>query len=129
MHADVGGDVGNVIGRQAFDRRHVAELPVMGANALRHRHLKGGIAVMRRFVDLVQQRGGGVGAIEATAVAGRAVRLVQRLAYIWVGHQAGAGLRRRLPALCGDARRGQTQQHGDTPAGRARCGPPGLQLE
>jgi len=48
-------DLGDVVVREARDRGHVAELPVMGAHALPDCHQKRRVAVMAGFVNTVHE--------------------------------------------------------------------------
>ena len=46
MHADVSRDVGDIVGRQSGDRRHIAKLPVMSPRPVTDGELKGHVAVV-----------------------------------------------------------------------------------
>ena len=53
---DVGGNLFDICGRDPFNFRHIAELPMMRANTIGGGPLKGEIAMVIRFVDLMDKR-------------------------------------------------------------------------
>lgn len=54
--ADIGNDRFDIALCHALLHGHIAKTPVMGLNAAFSRHEKGHIAMMRRLVDLMNQR-------------------------------------------------------------------------
>ena len=65
-------DLIDIFGGHAIDFRHIAEFPVVGANTVGCCQLKGGIAMMARFVDFVDQRRAMISPGSSLAVTHRA---------------------------------------------------------
>src|SRR5690606_34192506 len=91
-------DMSDLVRRQAGNRCHVAELPVVGAHTVRYRQLKGDIGVMTGFVDLMEHGWPLVRALEVGPMASGTVLCVESLSLRRIGHQPRRGLR-DLPAL------------------------------
>jgi hypothetical protein len=72
--AHMGSDPGNLVPRQAGDRRHVPEAPVMRAQTVHHRHLEGVLAEVARLVDPVDKRRALIRARRLRAMTDGAVR-------------------------------------------------------
>ncbi len=56
QRADIGNNFLNLVCRYAFDRRHVAEAPMMRTNTILSGSLKRSVTMMVGFVDNVNQR-------------------------------------------------------------------------
>ena len=52
----VNGNLGDIVRGDTLDLRHIAEFPVVGADAPARCKLERGISVMTRFVNLVHER-------------------------------------------------------------------------
>ena len=67
--ADVADDLADLSFSDAGDRKHVAEGPVVLADAAYYGEVEGGVAVVARMVDAVDEGGAKVGAGGCRAVA------------------------------------------------------------
>ena len=113
--ADVFHDLINIVGRHPLDLRHVAEFPMVRPDAVGRCILEGRVAVMIRFINLMDERRTLIGSHASGAVTARALGAKLLFSLSQFGRSLPCRSLRLLVALAA-SRCAADQQHNESDA-------------